>query len=206
MTDCDDVDLRLFGAGEPVGDGPAAPDPDGAMAAIVLDLKSKADGDPLDDMQAMLSQMTKELRERFQRFQSQRRSAEQAAAEADDEAGRKLGQADAKAAIEAVSLIVRTLEKIDSLQRTILSERRDAAELAGEAADFDAVVAEFDRRVEAKAKAYLERWKADHEANARRAADGGAQGDRVGDRVGDGAGDGTGDRGDDGAADGGNGP
>ena len=52
------------------------------------------------------------------------------------------------------------------------------------------LVAEFDRRVEAKAKAYFERWKADHEANARRAADGGAQGDRVGD----------------GAADGGNGP
>lgn len=174
MTDCDEVDLRLFGVGEPVADGIAASGPNGAMATVVLDLKAEAGGDPLDDMQAMLSEMTKELRERFQRFQSQRRTAEQVAAQAEDDAERKLGQADAKAAIEAVSLIVRTLEKIDSLQRQILSERRDADERAGEAADFDAVVAEFDRRVEAKAQAYLLRWKADYEANARRASDGGA--------------------------------
>ncbi|MCD2180986.1 hypothetical protein [Rhizobium sp. GN54] len=175
MDEFDEVDLRLFGAAEPACDGLAAAGlADGAeTATLVLDLKAEPGGDPLDDMQAMLSQMTKELRERFQRFQSQRRTAEQMAAEADDEAGRKLGQADAKAAIEAVSLIVRTLEKIDSLQRTILSERRDAVELACEAADFDAVVAEFDRRVEEKANAYLERWKADYEESARRAADGG---------------------------------
>ena len=131
-------------------------------AAVFLDVKAEADGDPLIDMQAMLAEMTKELRERFQRFQSQRRTAEQAAGAAEDEADRKLAQADAKAAIEAVSLIVRTLEKIDSLQRTILSERRDAEELRGEAADYDAVVGEFDRRVKAKALAYFEQWKADH--------------------------------------------
>lgn len=178
MREFDEVDLRLFGVAEPVHEGLAARSRgNGAgTAALVLDLKSEG-GDPLDDMQAMLSQMTKELRERFQRFQGQRRSAEQVAAEAEGDAERKLGQADAKAAIEAVSLIVRTLEKIDSLQRTILSERRDAAELACEAADFEAVVAEFDRRVEAKAQAYLERWKAEYEASARRAADGGAVGD-----------------------------
>lgn len=179
MREFDEVDLRLFGVAEPAYDGLAACGRGDATetAALVLDLKSETGGDPLDDMQAMLSQMTKELRERFQRFQGQRRSAEQVAAEAEGDAERKLGQADAKAAIEAVSLIVRTLEKIDSLQRTILSERRDAAELACEAADFEAVVAEFDRRVEAKAQAYLERWKAEYEASARRAADCGAVGD-----------------------------
>ncbi|MBD9371526.1 hypothetical protein IB238_02580 [Rhizobium sp. ARZ01] len=132
-------------------------------AAVCLDVKAESDGDPLDEMQAMLAEMTKELRERFQRFQSQRRTAEQVADTAEDEADRKLAQADAKAAIEAVSLIVRTLEKIDSLQRTILSERRDTNERRGEVADYDAVVAEFDRRVKAKADAYFEQWKADYE-------------------------------------------
>lgn len=174
MHDFDDVDPGLFGlpATRPVYDGFVA----GARwcddgAAAVLDLKSEADGDPLADMQMMLSQMTKELRERFQRFQSQRRAAEQSADEAVDEAERKLGQADAKAAIEAVSLIVRTLEKIDSLQRTIMSERRDAEEREGAVADTDALIAEFDRRVEAKAQAYLAKWKAEHENCAGRMED-----------------------------------
>ncbi|NVP54189.1 hypothetical protein [Mycoplana rhizolycopersici] len=179
MHDFDDVDPGLFGlpATQPAYDGFAAGVRWGeGGAAAVLDLKSEVDGDPLGDMQAMLSQMTKELRERFQRFQSQRRSAEQIAAEAADEAERKLGQADAKAAIEAVSLIVRTLEKIDSLQRTIMSERRDAEERQGEVADIDALIAEFDRRVEAKARAYLEKWKAEHGTCAERTEGGAVSG------------------------------
>ncbi|HVK93041.1 MAG TPA: hypothetical protein VM468_16835 [Mycoplana sp.] len=177
MHTFDDVDVALFGvpAGAPAYDGLARPERwneagAGATAALVLDLKAEAHGDPLEQMQAMLGEMTKELRERFQQFQGQRRRAEQQAGEAEDEAGRKLAQADAKAAIEAVSLIVRTLEKIDSLQRTILSERREVQDLAGDTADFEAVVAEFDRRVEAKARAYFEQWKADHEARAERSA------------------------------------
>lgn len=174
----DDVDTALFGvsASKAPYDGFARSEhwEEGCIesAAVCLDVKAQADGDPLDDMQAMLSEMTKELRERFQRFQSQRRTAEQAGEAAEDEADRKLAQADAKAAIEAVSLIVRTLEKIDSLQRTLLSERRDAEERGGEVADYDAVAAEFDRRVKAKADAYFEQWKADHERSGTgRAAD-----------------------------------
>lgn len=173
----EDVDDGLFGvpATVPIYDGLAGwqcENAGGSETAVpVLDLKAASNGDPLDQMQAMLVEMTKELRERFQQFQSQRRRAEEAAGAAEDDAGRKLAQADAKAAIEAVSLIVRTLEKIDSLQRTILSERRVAQDLAGETADFEAVVAEFDRRVEAKALAYHEQWKAEHEARAGPSAD-----------------------------------
>jgi hypothetical protein len=173
MQTFDDVDVALFGvsAAPSAYNGLARPERwseagAGATAALVLDLKAEVDGDPLEQMQAMLSEMTKELRERFQQFQGQRRRAEQQAGEGESEGDRKLAQADAKAAIEAVSLIVRTMEKIDSLQRTILSERRNAQELAGETADFEAVVAEFDQRVEAKAQAYLKQWKADHEARA----------------------------------------
>ena len=174
MRTYDDIDPALFGV--PVSrpyDGFACfgcPQEESAeTAALLLDLKSEAEGDPLDEMQAMLTEMTKELRERFQRFQSQRRTAEQAAGAAADETDGKLAQADAKAAIEAVSLIVRTLEKIDSLQRAILSERRDADERCGEDEDFEAVAAEFERRVKAKAQAWFEKWKADYVASAGRA-------------------------------------
>lgn len=117
-------------------------------AALVLDTKADAPLDPILNMQAMLLEMTKELRERFQRFQSQKVLAEQDAAGAEDEASRKLAQSDAKAAIEAVSLIVRTLEKIDSLQRTLISERTEAEAARGEPEDEAALAAEFDQLVE----------------------------------------------------------
>ncbi|MFC3075837.1 hypothetical protein [Shinella pollutisoli] len=148
-----EIDLRLFGvAAEPAGyDGLAARrDVFADRAAPVLDTKAEAAADPLGDMQGMLVEMTKELRERFQRFQSQKVSAERAAEDAGDEAARKLAQADAKAAIEAVSLIVRTLEKIDSLQRALVAERIAAEEAAGGPDDLDALAAEFERLVEEK--------------------------------------------------------
>jgi hypothetical protein len=117
-------------------------------AAVLLDTKAAAPGDPFLDMQAMLLEMTKELRERFQRFQSQKVLAERDADAADDEAVRKVAQTDAKAAIEAVSLIVRTLEKIDSLQRTLINERAEAEAARGEADEDDALALEFERLVE----------------------------------------------------------
>lgn len=147
------IDLGLFGV---------SPDPgayDGLAgrrvalsggAAPVLDIKAEGPLDPFLDMQAMLFEMTKELRERFQRFQSQKVLAERDADGAEDEAARKLAQTDAKAAIEAVSLIVRTLEKIDSLQRTLISERAEAEAADGAPDDEAALAAEFERLVEAR--------------------------------------------------------
>lgn len=138
----------------------------GAAAAV---LDTKAEGDAVLDMQAMLLEMTKELRERFQRFQGQKALAERDADAAGDEAARKAAQADAKAAIEAVSLIVRTLEKIDSLQRTLIAGRGgDEGDAAGDEA---ALAAEFDRLVEARVK---ERMDA---ARRKWQRDGGAGGD-----------------------------
>ena len=96
--------------------------------------------------------MTKELRERFQRFQSQRTAAEEEAISTGDEATRKAALSDAKAAIEAVSLIVRTLEKIDSLQRTLINERAEAERAAGEPDDIEALKAEFDRLVDLRVR------------------------------------------------------
>ena len=157
------IDIGLFGiAPEPaVYDGLAGRrDEFASGAALVLDTKAQAPLDPFLDMQAMLLEMTKELRERFQRFQSQKALAERDADAAEDEAARKTAQTDAKAAIEAVSLIVRTLEKIDSLQRTLIAERIEAD--TGEAEDEAALMAEFDRlvneRVEGRMHAAKQEW------------------------------------------------
>jgi hypothetical protein len=171
------VDLRLFGVEpEAVYDGAGA----GAAllsggAALLLDTKAEAPCDPFLDMQAMLLEMTKELRERFQRFQSQKALAERDAGAAEDEAARKLAQTDAKAAIEAVSLIVRTLEKIDSLQRTLIAVRVEAEAAAGLPEDEAALAEEFDRLVEARVKERLdaakEEWLREDGAGGAAAAD-----------------------------------
>jgi hypothetical protein len=130
-------------------------------AAPVLDTKAQAPLDPFLDMQAMLLEMTKELRERFQRFQSQKALAERDADAAEDDASRKVAQTDAKAAIEAVSLIVRTLEKIDGLQRTLINERAEAEAARGEPEDAAALADEFERLVEARVKERLHAAKQD---------------------------------------------
>lgn len=167
------IDLQLFGLSpEPaVYDGFGGRQVDFAgAAALVLDTKADAPLDPFLDMQAMLLEMTKELRERFQRFQSQKVLAERDADGAEDEASRKLAQSDAKAAIEAVSLIVRTLEKIDSLQRTLMSERTEAEAARGEPEDEAALAAEFDKLVETRV---MERLNAAREDWRREAGIGG---------------------------------
>lgn len=156
------VDIELFGVLPEPGvydglSGHAAVFEGGA--ALLLDTKAEGPGDPFLDMQAMLLEMTKELRERFQRFQSQKALAERDADAAEDEAARKTAQTDAKAAIEAVSLIVRTLEKIDSLQRTLIAER--AAAEAGDPDDEEALMAEFDRLVDARVKERIDAAKQD---------------------------------------------
>jgi len=151
-----DEDLALFGV-EPVAgyDGFEACGAGLAGgAAVLLDTKAAGPCDPFLDMQAMLLEMTKELRERFQRFQSQKARAEEDVA--GDEAARKLAQTDAKAAIEAVSLIVRTLEKIDSLQRTLIAERIEAEAAAGVPEDEAALAGEFDRLVEVRVRERLD--------------------------------------------------
>ena len=149
------IDLDLFG----VSPEPAAYDGFARRrvefeggAAPLLDTKAEVRLDPFLDMQAMLLEMTKELRERFQRFQSQKVFAEREADFAEDEAARKLAPTDAKAAIEAVSLIVRTLEKIDSLQRTLVNARAEAEAADGEPDDDAALAAEFERLVEQRVR------------------------------------------------------
>ncbi|MCP8897037.1 hypothetical protein KYK29_19085 [Shinella daejeonensis] len=190
-----EIDWRLFGV---TADGRrydglvrAVDDPFEGEPVQVLDIKATP-ADPFLDMQAMLIEMTKELRERFQRFQSQKAHAEADAAATADDTARKLAQTDAKAAIEAVSLIVRTLEKIDSLQRILIAERLEAEEAQAGSEDAVALKAEFERLVEERVK---ERLDARIKAWIRQGehADGRPEGDDRGPDAGAGGGGGDGD-------------
>ena len=118
---------------------------------VILETKAQAVS-PLDALQDMLNAMTQELREQMLQFQKLRRLSDDRADAAGEEIDRKLIQADAKASIEAMSVIVRTLEKIDSLQRTIAHDRQTLAETTFDEASYNAFVAEVDQRVERRAR------------------------------------------------------
>lgn len=154
---------------------------------LILDRKA-ADIPAGEELVDMLNGMTRELREQMQMFQMLRQQTDRRQTEAGEEIDRKTAQADAKAAIEAMSLIVRTLEKIDSLQRTLAQdrERRDAEAL--DDAGYQSLLDRIEALVEQRA---VERGRAFETAPAR---DGGER-DRAGDNgaCGDGArGDGVG--------------
>ncbi|OWV97080.1 hypothetical protein ATY81_21680 [Rhizobium sp. R72] len=94
--------------------------------ACFLETKS-GPASPAEELRVLLNEMTAELRDQFSAFRELRRAAEAASA-GGDEAAAKLARADLKAATDAMSLIVRTLEKVDQLQRQIARDREQAAE------------------------------------------------------------------------------
>lgn len=152
-----DFDPALFGLwpkaavydGWPAGEADAALED--VARRVILETKAETVS-PLDDLQDMLNGTTRELREQMQQFQRLRRLADDKAEAAGEEIDRKLIQADAKASIEAMSVIVRTLEKIDSLQRTIAHDRQVMAEQDFDEAAFEKLQAEFEARIESRAQ------------------------------------------------------
>lgn len=150
-----DFDPALFGPWPkaPVYDGSQEADAalEDAARRVILETKAKAVS-PLDDLQDMLNGMTRELREQMAQFQRLRQIADGKAEAAGEDIDRKLIQADAKASIEAMSVIVRTLEKIDSLQRTIAHDRQVMAEQDFDEAGFEKLQAEFEARIESRAQ------------------------------------------------------
>lgn len=84
---------------------------------LALEIKSAEAVAAGVDLRALLNDATEELKEQLRLFQRLRR---QAADLLDDPDGdQKLARADLKAATDALSLIVRTLDKTDELQRKI---------------------------------------------------------------------------------------
>ncbi len=122
MDEFETFDPALFGlwtAAPAYGDGAAMEDTAlaDAVRGVLLETKS-AEGavSPGEELRHLLNEMTVEMRDQFSTFRRMRTSAEAALQDGDD-AAQKLARADVKAATDAMSLIVRTLEKVDSLQR-----------------------------------------------------------------------------------------
>lgn len=154
----------------PVGGGVARlGEPDAALteAAGALLLETKAAAAPApqpaaqaEELQRLLNDMTAEMRSQFEVFRAIRADAEARLATG-DEAEAKLAKADLKSANDALSLIVRTIEKIDSLQRSLAHDREMAAEQEFDQADYEAMLADIDRKISDRAEERLRLWLAD---------------------------------------------
>jgi hypothetical protein len=126
----------------------------GAEGAVLLETKA-GEPDALVLMEDILARMRDELDRQFQSFVTMRDDAARRVGEGLPEAEAKVARADLKAAVEAVSVIVRTLEKVDQLQRQLM---RDAAELqeAPESAEaYDALWREVEARIDGKVEERL---------------------------------------------------
>ncbi|MGQ2970598.1 MAG: hypothetical protein ACT6RF_17775 [Allorhizobium sp.] len=114
----------------------------------VIEVKAAGAG----ELDALLNEFTTEMRAQFDLFRRLRAGAE-AVLDGADEALAKQARADIKAAIDAIALIVRTLEKIDALLRQLERDRVDAEEWALEARDPEALRDEVEALIAARVEA-----------------------------------------------------
>lgn len=178
MHDGQDIDPGLFGLWPKEAGYDGFRDRGGERALafapeirrIVLETKSGAEPEP--DLHALLNDLTREMADQFRAFRALRAGAETLITGSEDEAAVKLAKADIKAATDAISLIVRTLEKLDSLQRTLANDRALEAERTLDAHGFaearQKLVALVDARAEERAHHLFERWKSEAAAEAAR--------------------------------------
>ena len=141
---------------------------------VLLELKSaETELKPADELRQLLNEMTAEMRQQFATFRTMREAASGLlSGEADDavsadgsDAAQKLARADVKAATDAMSLIVRTLEKVDALQRQLSRDRQVEADRLADAGGYEEAKARFVRMIEDRANetafGYFEAWKRD---------------------------------------------
>lgn len=155
------IDLSLFATFDAVEHGQAARLDDARVAeaeCVLLELKSADQAAGAEELRLLLNEMTREMREQFVAFRSLRGAAE-AQAQSGDEAAQKLARADLKAATDAMSLIVRTLEKIDSLQRQLARDRAEEAERQADEGGFEEALRDVERLIEARAQELMARWR-----------------------------------------------
>lgn len=108
----------------------------------------------------LLNEMTLELKAQFEFFRDLRNRNEHSS-EMDDDIGGKQMRTDMKAATDAMSLMVRTLEKIDALQRQFAAESERQDEMFGEGQDYEKAVAFFLKRIdELASERFKEKWAA----------------------------------------------
>jgi hypothetical protein len=148
MDDAVEFDPALAGPW-PVGRA-AIYDPrlEGEVRAVMLETKSEAS--PGEDMQALLNAMTVELRAQFEMFHRIRVAAD---VRLDgEEAEAKAAKADAKAAVDALALITRTIEKVDGLQRSLADAQARQAEENFDDAAYEALLADINRKIADRAE------------------------------------------------------
>lgn len=124
----------------------------GAVRDILLETKAAAEPAPAEALQRLLNEMTEEMRLQFEAFRTIRRDAEALLKGSPDEAEIKLAKADIKSATDALALLVRTIEKIDSLQRSLADDRERAIEQNFDQAAYDELLAGIERKIEARAR------------------------------------------------------
>ena len=135
------------------------------VRGVLLETKS-AEGtrSEAEELRRLLNEMTVEMRAQFSTFRKLRATAE-ALLDGGDEAAQKLARADVKAATDAMSLIVRTLEKVDALQRQLARDREAEAERQAEEGGYEEAKARFMKLIEDRANEnafrLYEAWKRD---------------------------------------------
>ena len=126
----------------------------GLVEAVMLETKSEPP--PGEALRMLLNEMTDELKAQFGVFQKIRVEAERRL-DGDDEGEIKLAKADVKSATDALSLIVRTIEKVDGLQRTLADDRVRAEEEAFDEVAYAILQADIERKIEDRARELVER-------------------------------------------------
>jgi len=115
-------------------------------------LETKTAEPPQEALRILMNDMTQEMREQFDYFRKLRTAAEGMTGCDVDDAAAKLARADVKAATDAMSLIVRTLEKVDSLQRQLSRDRDLEAERNADRPGYEDAKARLLDLIEQKAK------------------------------------------------------
>lgn len=155
MDELDSFDPALFGTWR---DRPAYGD-ESAMDDVALAKEARAALETKsasgmasvgEELRQILNEMTVEMRAQFSTFRQMRESATVALTDG-DEAAQKLARADVKAATDAMSLIVRTLEKVDSLQRQLARDREAEAERVADEGGYEEAKERLQRLIKDKA-------------------------------------------------------
>lgn len=160
MTKSDTCDPALHSAWpeRPTGTGEGIPD-------TAPETKSQADKLAAEDaarngrLRELLNELTDEMRDEVGLYRNLRQAGEAALLGAPEDTSAKLARADVKAATEQLSLIVRTLERIDALQR-VLAEEREALVIEddAEAEAYETAVAHFLNRIDELAEQKCRAW------------------------------------------------
>jgi hypothetical protein len=139
-------------------------DLDAAVKSVWLETKAAAEPSAAEETQRLLNDMTTELTAQFEVFRRIRSDAEAKLA-AGDENEQKLAKADIKAAIDALSLITRTIEKVDGLQRSLARDLEMAAQQDFSDADYQEMLAGIERKINDRAEERMRAWLAEREAD-----------------------------------------